>query len=59
MSNKSKKVMDANGCISISAFASLVIIPMGIICSTIRFNICAIIARIKKYNSVIKKKKVA
>ena len=45
------------GCVSISAFASLVGIPMGITSSAMRLKICAIIARIKKYKSIIKKKK--
>ena len=45
------------GCVSISAFASLVAIPVGITSSTLRIKICTIIAAIKKYKSVIKKKK--
>ena len=45
------------GCISISAFASLVGIPVGITSSTIGIKICAITAAIKKYKSIIKKKK--
>ena len=40
------------GCISISAFASLLGIPVGHLC-----KICAIIAGIKKYKSMNKKKK--
>ena len=50
-------VFAVTGCISISAFASLVNIPMGIMGSTIGLNTCATIARIKKYQSIIKKKK--
>ena len=42
------------GSIYISAFASLVGIPIGITSSA---KICAIIAAIKKYKSIIKKKK--
>ena len=45
------------GYVSISAFASLVGIPIGIASSTIRLNICLITAGIKTYNSIIKKKK--
>ena len=45
------------GCISISAFALLVFIPIGIMSSTVGIKICAIAARIKKYKSIIKKKK--
>ena len=45
------------GCVSISAFASLVGIPIGITSSTIVLIICAITAGIKKYESIIKKKK--
>ena len=37
------------GCISISAFASLVGIPIRIASSTIGLNICVITAGIKKY----------
>ena len=45
------------GYVSISAFASLVRIPMEITSSAIRLKICVITAGIKKYNSKIKKKK--
>ena len=45
------------GCISISAFASLVGIPVGITSSAIGLKICAITAAIKEYKSIIKKKK--
>ena len=45
------------GCISISAFASLIGIPIGITSSAIGLKICAIAAGIKKYESIIKKKK--
>ena len=45
------------GCVSISAFSSLVGIPLGITISAIGLNICAIAAENKKYKSIIKKKK--
>ena len=45
------------GCILISAFASLIGIPIAIKNSTIGLKICAIAAGIKNYNSIIKKKK--
>ena len=45
------------GCISISAFASLIGIPIGIASSAIGLNICVITAGIKKYKSIIKKTK--
>ena len=45
------------GCISISAFASLLGILIGITSSEIGFKICAIAAGIRKYKSIIKKKK--
>ena len=45
------------GCISISGFASLIVIPIGITSSAIGLKICAIIAGIKTYKSIIKKKK--
>ena len=44
------------GCVSISAFVSLVCVPVGITSSAVGINICAITAGIKKYKSVIKKK---
>ena len=43
-------------CVSISAFASLVCVPVGIMCSAVGIKICPITAGIKKYKSVIKKK---
>ena len=45
------------GCVSISAFSSLVGIPIGITSSAIGLNICALTAGIKKYKSIIEKKK--
>ena len=45
------------GCILISAFPSLIGISMGITSSAIRLKTCAITAGIKKYKSIIKKKK--
>ena len=44
------------GCVSISAFASLVRIPIGIAISTTRLNICAITAGIKNFESMTQKK---
>ena len=46
-----------SGCISISAFVSLLGISIGITSSAIRSKICVIAAAIKKYQSIIKKKK--
>ena len=43
------------GCVSISAFFTLVGIPIGITSSPIGVKICAITAGIKKYKSIIKK----
>ena len=43
------------GCIS--AFASLLVIPIGTTSSAIGLKICAIAAEIKNYKSIIKKKK--
>ena len=45
------------GCISISAFASLIGIPLGIASSVIGLKICAIAAWIKNQKSIIKKNK--
>ena len=44
------------GCISISAFGSLICIPIGTTSSAIGLEICAITAGIKKYKSIIRKK---
>ena len=44
-------------CISISAFASLVGIPIRITSPAIGLKICVITAEIKRYKSIIKKKK--
>ena len=43
------------GCVSISAFATLVCVPIGVTSSAVGKNICAITAEIKK--SIINKKK--
>ena len=45
------------GCISISAFASLLGLPIGITSSVIELKTCAITAGIKRYKSIIKKNK--
>ena len=45
------------GCISMSAFTSLLGILTGITSSVIGLKICSIAARIKKYTSITKKKK--
>ena len=46
-----------SGCISISFFASLIGIPIGITRFAIGLKTCAITVGIKKYKSIIKKKK--
>ena len=45
------------GCVSISAFTSLASIPIGIMSSAIELKICVITTGIKKYESIIKKKR--
>ena len=45
------------GCVSISAFACIVGIPLGITSSATRLKNCVISAWSKKYKSIIKKKK--
>ena len=50
-------ISTVTGCASISDFGSLVGIPVGITSSAIGLKICVIIAGIKKYKSIIKKKK--
>ena len=43
------------GCISVSAFASLLVIPIGISSSAVRLKICAKTPGNRKYKSIIKK----
>ena len=50
-------VSTVTGCVSISAFASLVCVPVGITSSVVGMNICGITAGIKKYKLVIKKRR--
>ena len=50
-------VNDIPGCVSISAFTSLIPLPLGITSSAVGLKICAITGGIKKYKSIIKKKK--
>ena len=45
------------GCVSISAFTSLTDVPIGILYSALELKICAITARIKKYQLLRKKRK--
>ena len=45
------------GCVSIFAFASLVCIPISSTSSVVGLKICAITAEIKKYKSIIEKKR--
>ena len=45
------------GCIPISVFVSLIGVPIGIMSSAIGIKVCTITAGIKKYKSIIKKKK--
>ena len=49
-------VSAVTGCASISAFASLVCVPVGIKSSAVGLKICAITAKIKNYKSIMKKK---
>ena len=44
-------------CVSISAFVPLACVPAGITSSAVGIKICAFTAGIKKYKSIIKKKK--
>ena len=50
-------VSTVTGCASISAFVSLVCVPVGFTSSAVGIEICAITAGIKRYKSIIKKKK--
>ena len=51
-------ISTVTGCVSISDFASLVGISIGIASSAVVLKICAITAGTKKYNSIIKKKRI-
>ena len=42
-------LLAVTGCVSISAFASLVCVPVGITSSTVGTKMCAITAGIQKY----------
>ena len=50
-------VSTVTGCVSSSAFDSLVCVPVGITSSSVGIKICAITAGIKKYMSITKEKK--
>ena len=50
-------VSTVTSCVSISAFVSLVCVPLGSASSAVGIKICAIIAGIEKHKSIIKKKK--
>ena len=50
-------VSTVTGCVSISAYVSLVGIPVGIASSVVGLKICVKTTGIKKYKSIIKKKK--
>ena len=44
-------------CVLVSAFASLVGIPIDIASSSVRLKMCITTAGVKKYESVVKKKR--
>ena len=50
-------VSTESGCVSISDFASLIGVPVGIVGSTIGLQIFVLTAAIKKYKTIIKKRK--
>ena len=50
-------VSTITNCVSISAFDSLVCVPVGITSSAVGITIFAIAAGMKKYRSIIKKRK--
>ena len=50
-------VFIVTGCVSISTFASLVHIPVGIASSARGFKVCVIARGITKYKTIIQKKK--
>ena len=50
-------VSASSGWVSVSAFASLGGVPIGVENSAVRLKMCALTARIKKHKSIIKKRK--
>ena len=50
-------VSTVTGCVSVSTFASLVFVLVGITSSAVGIKMCAITAGVKKYKAIIKKKK--
>ena len=50
-------VLTITGCVSISAFASLVCVPVGITSSAVGIKICAITAGIKRYSQLWRKRR--
>ena len=52
-------VSTVTGCVSMSAFASTVSVPIDITSPVVEIKICAITADIKKYKPIIKKKEEA
>ena len=46
----------STSCVSVSAFASLLCVPVSIASSAVGIKLCAITAKIKKYKSIIKKR---
>ena len=50
-------VLTVTGCVSFSAFVSLVCVLVGITTSAVGIKICPITAGTKKYKSIMKKKK--
>ena len=51
------QLLQLDGCISISTFTFLIGIPIGIMSPVIELKTCAITTKMKKYKSIIKKKK--
>ena len=50
-------VSTVTSCVLVCVFALLVCLPVGITSSAVELKICAITAGIKKYKSIIKKRK--
>ena len=46
-------VSTVTGCVSVSAFASLVCVPVGISSFAVKIKMCTITVGIKKYKSII------
>ena len=50
-------VSAVSGCVSVSASASLIVVPLNFASSAVGLKTCTLTAAVKKYNSAIKKER--